>query len=145
MPPLERHPLLRPLSREHHEGLLFCWKLRQGLAKSVGPAQLQQEARETYHAHLLPHFAIEEEAVFPVLGHGHPLVMQALAEHAKLTAEFLRTDHDERSLFDLQRQLDDHIRFEERVLFPKVQENASEEQLAYIEQVHGGIADRSSP
>ena len=35
MPPLERHALLRPVSREHHEGLLFCWQVRQALAQAL--------------------------------------------------------------------------------------------------------------
>ena len=88
-----------------------------------------------------PCFAIEEEAVFPVLGSDHPLVRQALAEHAQLTQDFLRSDHDERSIAALERSLDAHIRFEERVLFQEVQKLATEEQLDHIEEVHGGISD----
>ena len=33
--PLKRNPNLVPLSREHHFGLLFAWKLKQGLAKNT--------------------------------------------------------------------------------------------------------------
>ena len=35
--PLKRNPNLVPLSREHHYGLLFCWKLKQGLANGTDP------------------------------------------------------------------------------------------------------------
>ncbi len=141
MPPLERHPLLRPVSREHHDGLLLCWKLRQGLTKGVGPRRMQEYCSRFYHEHLLPHFAIEEEAVFPVLGSHHPMVVQALAEHAELTRDFLRGDHDERSLAELERSLDRHIRFEERVLFQEVQKFATEKELVRIDEVHGSIAE----
>ena len=30
--PLKRSKELAPLSREHHDGLLFAWKIKQGLA-----------------------------------------------------------------------------------------------------------------
>lgn len=140
MPPLERHPLLRPVSREHHDGLLLCWKLRQGLAKGVGPQRMQQYCNAFYHEHLLPHFAIEEEAVFPVLGNDHPLVRRALSEHAILTALFLWKHHDEMSLSEMEELLVGHIRFEEREVFQAVQQAATEEQLAHIEKVHGAMA-----
>jgi hemerythrin superfamily protein len=140
MPPLERHPLLRPVSREHHHGLLLCWKLRQGLAKGAGPGRMQRYCNDFYHKHLLAHFATEEEAVFPVLGNDHPLVRRALSEHAELTAMFLWQHHDEMSLAVLEKLLAAHIRFEERELFQAVQAVASEEELAHIEKVHGSIA-----
>ena len=140
MPPLERHPLLKPVSREHHDGLLLCWKLRQGLAKGAGPGRMQQYCNSFYHEHLLPHFAIEEEAVFPVLGNDHPLVRRALSEHAELTAMFLWQHHDKMSLAVMEKLLTAHIRFEEREVFQAVQAVASEEQLASIDKVHGAMA-----
>lgn len=72
MPPLERHPLLRPLSREHHEGLLLCWRIRRDLVARTDLEQVFEECRAFFHSDLLPHFAVEEEVVFPVLGSEHP-------------------------------------------------------------------------
>ena len=33
--PLKRSKALQSLSREHHYGLLLCWKIRSGLKKAV--------------------------------------------------------------------------------------------------------------
>jgi hemerythrin superfamily protein len=144
MPPLERHPLLRPVSREHHDGLLLCWKLRQGLAKGVGPKRMQEYCTRFYHDHLLPHFAVEEEAVFPILGMNNHLVRRAMKEHKELSEMFLAQEQDAFSLSNIEKLLMAHIRFEERVLFQAVQEVATEEQLAHVEKVHGGLKSENA-
>jgi len=33
--PIKRSIALQPLSREHHHGLLLCWKIRTGLKKGI--------------------------------------------------------------------------------------------------------------
>ncbi len=140
MPPLERHALLRPVSREHHEGLLFCWQIRRALAEGRDPIAQMQSGVAFYHRHLLPHFAIEEEAVFPVLGAGDPLVKRAISEHRRLTRLFLSSDDPLRDLSRIEDELEAHIRFEERVLFPRIQAVATEEQLERIDRLHGLLA-----
>lgn len=140
MLPLERHALLRPVSREHHEGLLFCWQIRRALAEGRDPAAQMRTGVAFYHGHLLPHFAIEEEAVFPVLGTGDPLVKRAISEHRRLTRLFLSTEDPVRDLSRIEDELEAHIRFEERVLFPRIQAVATEEQLERIDRMHGLLA-----
>ena len=140
MPPLERHALLRPVSREHHEGLLFCRRIRRALAEGHDPIAQMRSGVAFYHRHLLPHFAIEEEAVFPVLGGGDALVKRAINEHRRLTRLFLSTDDPLRNLARIEDELDAHIRFEERVLFPRIQAVATEEQLERIDRLHGLLA-----
>lgn len=140
MPPLERHALLRPVSREHHEGLLFCWQIRRALAEGRDPIAQMQRSVVFYHRHLLSHFAIEEEAVFPVLGTGDPLVKRAISEHRRLTRLFLSTEDPVRDLSRIEDELEAHIRFEERVLFPRIQAVATEEQLERIDRMHGLLA-----
>lgn len=137
MPPLERHALLRPVSREHHDGLMLCWHIRKALANGQDPDEQMRSCTRFYHEHLLPHFAIEEEAVFPVLGAADPLVKRALAEHRRLTRLFLAWDDPVRNLSLIEDELDAHIRFEERVLFQAVQAVATEEQLERIDRLHG--------
>ncbi|MCC6399677.1 MAG: hemerythrin domain-containing protein [Flavobacteriales bacterium] len=138
MPPLERHPQLRPLSREHHHGLLLCWRIRRDLVGRRDHDQMLAECRTVFERELLPHFAVEEEAVFPVLGAGDPLVRRAIAEHRRIARLFLTTDDPTRTLSRIEDALEAHIRFEERVLFPQVQERATAEELDRIDQVHGG-------
>ncbi len=137
MPPLERHPLLRPLSREHHQGLLLCWRIRRDLVARTDPWQVLEECRAVFHSDLLPHFAVEEEVVFPVLGSEHPLVRQAVTEHRRLSRLFQQEGDPQTTLSRIGNELEAHIRFEERVLFPVVQEQATPEELDRIDRVHG--------
>lgn len=79
--PIKRRILLQDLSRDHHQGLLLCWKIRTGLKKEIKPSRIILYVRWFWEAHLLDHFRIEEEKVFPILGMDHQLVKQALSEH----------------------------------------------------------------
>lgn len=137
MPPLERHPLLRPLSREHHHGLLLCWRIRRDLVARTDHDQVLEECRVFFHSDLLPHFAVEEEVVFPVLGNEHPLVHRAITEHRRLSRLFQQEGDPQTILSRIEDELEAHIRFEERVLFPVVQEQATPEELDRIDRVHG--------
>jgi len=42
--PLKRHDALVPFSCGHHQGLLLCWKIKQGFAKSIDPTRIKQYA-----------------------------------------------------------------------------------------------------
>lgn len=137
MPPLERHPLLRPLSREHHHGLLLCWRIRRDLVSRTDHDQVLAECRAFFHSDLLPHFAVEEDVVFPVLGNQHPLVHRAIAEHRRLARLFQQDDDPRTTLSRIEDELEAHIRFEERVLFQAVQAQATPEELEQIDRVHG--------
>ena len=33
--PIKRHKAIQPLSREHHQGLLLCWKIGKGFEKGI--------------------------------------------------------------------------------------------------------------
>ncbi|MBL0127934.1 MAG: hypothetical protein IPP83_10860 [Flavobacteriales bacterium] len=63
---------------DHHHGLLLCWKLRTGLQKNVDPARMMAYCQRFHAEHLVPHFGLEEEAIFPILGNDHELVKRAL-------------------------------------------------------------------
>ncbi|TXI80106.1 MAG: hemerythrin domain-containing protein [Flavobacteriales bacterium] len=137
MPPLERHPLLRPLSREHHEGLLLCWRIRRDLVARTDLEQVFEECRAFFHSDLLPHFAVEEEVVFPVLGSEHPHVHRAIMEHRRISRLFQQDTDPQTTLSLIEDELEAHIRFEERVLFPEVQQKATPEEMDRIDRVHG--------
>ncbi|KGO89591.1 hemerythrin domain-containing protein [Flavobacterium suncheonense] len=134
--PLKRVKELQELSREHHHGLLLCWKIRAGFSKNIAPERIKKYADWFYTEHLLPHFELEEEYVFPVLKEGHELVKKALIEHRRLRRLFSQKDHADKNLGLIEEELEAHIRFEERVLFPEIQKVATAEQLAKIAEVH---------
>jgi len=33
--PIKRDKVLQPLSHDHHQGLLLCWKIRTGIKKGI--------------------------------------------------------------------------------------------------------------
>jgi iron-sulfur cluster repair protein YtfE (RIC family) len=135
--PIKRHESLKPLSRDHHQGLLLCWKIRQGFKKNINPERIKRYADWFWENHLVPHFEAEEKHVFPVLEKDNPLIIQALAEHQRLKSLFDQKSEITVSLGLIEKELDNHIRFEERVLFNEIERAATPEQLAEIESHHG--------
>lgn len=129
---IKREPALQPLSREHHHGLLLCWKIREGLKRKVDPDRIKKYTDWFWENNLVPHFKEEEKAVFPVLGNEHNLVKKALSEHRRLKRLFEEDVASLKTLGLIEEELDSHIRFEERVLFNKIQEVATRAQLEAI-------------
>lgn len=138
--PIKRHEALKSLSREHHFGLLLCWKIRQGIKKEVETERIKNYTDWFKHKYLDPHFEAEEKFIFPVLGNEHPMVKRALAEHLRLKRLFNEDADVWKALNLIEEELDLHIRFEERVLFNEIQKVASPEQMEEIERQHGEIA-----
>jgi iron-sulfur cluster repair protein YtfE (RIC family) len=135
--PLKRIKELRPFSIDHHQGLLLCWKIRTGLKKSVYLQRIGAYTSWFYMNHLLPHFALEEQHMFPILGKGHDLVEKAIADHQAI--RMLMEDTFSKDVLEqLADRLEAHIRFEERVLFEEIQNIATASQIDIIERVHGG-------
>ena len=145
MQPLDRHPLLKPVSREHHEGLLLCWKIREGLEGGIEPRRIQDYCTHFFATRLLPHFAVEEETIFPVLGASHALVRRAVDEHRRLTHLFIVAETSPDTLGEIAKALAAHIRFKERELFPLVEEVATTDELLRIDAMHEGVADEQAP
>lgn len=134
--PIKRSEVLKPLSREHHHGLLLSWKIRTALKKNVEPVRIKKYLDWFFTNHLLPHFEIEEKYLFPVLGNENPLVKKALTEHRRLKRLFEEPTALEKNMSLIEEELESHIRFEERVLFNEIQKNASTEQLELIRRNH---------
>ncbi len=130
--PLKRHPALHHLSHDHHHGLLLCWKIRQGFKLGIEPSRMKVYCLWFWENHLDAHFGAEEKAIFPILSEENPLIKQALSEHKRLRKLFFSWDNVEKTLGQIEEELERHIRFEERTLFPMIQEKASIEQLETI-------------
>lgn len=134
--PLKRHKALQPLSRQHHFGLLFSWKLRKGFSKNIETERLSEYAKWFYEHEIKPHFRDEEKFLFPILEKDNELVERALKDHRRIKRLFNDTKHPAKSLNHLEEELEAHIRFEERILFNEIQKVATEEQLEKIEEIH---------
>ena len=134
--PIKRHSALQGVSREHHHGLLLCWKIRTGLSKNVSTERIKVYVDWFYRTYLVPHFELEETYIFPIVGNDHPWVKKALSDHRRLIRLFTSTTADMKTLGQIEETLEQHIRFEERQLFNHVQEMAINKQWDIIEKQH---------
>lgn len=132
--PIKRSVQLQPLSREHHDGLLFVWKIKQGLENRTNLEKLKEYTSWYWRHHIKPHFFQEEKVLVPFMPAGHPMAVQLKKEHDYIRELILNIDrepdrHDFNRLANL---VETHIRFEERELFQYLEEQLSQEQLAEI-------------
>ena len=134
--PIKRHKDIQPLSRDHHHSLLLCWKIRKGFSKGVELERIKAYSDWFFLNHVQPHFRIEEEYMFPVLGNNHEMVKRALAEHRRLERLFNEEKDIERSLSRIEEEMEQHVRYEERELFNVIQQHATQEQLRLIAENH---------
>lgn len=132
MAPIKRHIALQPISHDHHFGLLVCWKIKAGLNKGVEPERIKKFCNFFYEIHLNNHFIAEENYIFPVLGKNDKLIKRAMKEHHLLRKLFKDKNGDTQNLTLIEKHLEEHIRFEERELFSKVETVATEEHLQTI-------------
>lgn len=135
--PIKRAESLKPLSRDHHHGLLFSWKINTGIKNNVEVSRIKTYADWFYKKYLIPHFEVEEKYVFPILGNENDLIKQVIAEHRRLQRLFESTAAEfQKNSMLIADELTNHIRFEERVLFAEIQKIATAKQLLSIEANH---------
>jgi hemerythrin-like domain-containing protein len=133
--PLKRSEHIVKLSRDHHASLLFCWKLRQGIKYHISRERLIKYVQYFWQHHFSIHFREEEEFLFAPLK--DEIVQKAMEDHQKIKAfigqiSFHRTEGSENVFLELAEMVNDHVRYEERVLFPHLEEKLSDEQLEKI-------------
>jgi hemerythrin superfamily protein len=141
---MKRAEALRPLSREHLVALIAARRLKEATdLEEASRAFLgfwQEEGER--------HFRVEEEVLLP----GWALhaevdregVRRMLEEHLAIRREALRLEAGEATLEEARQLgalLHDHVRFEERQLFPLVEEALDDDALdrlaAAIEEAEG--------
>jgi hemerythrin-like domain-containing protein len=132
--PIKRSQQLAPLSREHHDGLLFAWKLQQGLNNATSVEVLKDYCLWYYKEHLRQHFHEEEEILLKYISADDKLAIQLKAEHDNIRELILSIGHkpDTITIGMLADFINRHIRFEERVLFGYVEKTLSPAQLDEI-------------
>jgi hemerythrin-like domain-containing protein len=132
---VKRAEALRPLSREHLAALLAAKRLREAgdaeAARVDFAAFWEKEGRQ--------HFRIEEEVLLPGWAAGGEIdragVARMLEEHLAIRREALRLEAGELTIeriHELGDLLHDHVRFEERELFPAAEAALDPEALARL-------------
>ena len=132
--PLKRAKELRPLSIDHHHGLLLCWKIRTGLTKNIATDRIWKYVEWFFREHLEPHFELEEKYVFPLLDNPS-MIDRALGDHAEIRRA-IEVRRQGVTLEQFADMLQAHIRFEERILFVELQKTVNEQQFNIIEKMH---------
>lgn len=132
--PIKRSEQLAPLSREHHDGLLFAWKIKEGLANQAPLDKLRQYSMWYWRNHIKPHFFQEEKILVPYMPQGHPMATRLKEEHDHIRELILGLDDeaDKRTLILLTDLINNHIRFEERELFVYLEGLLTKEKLDEI-------------
>lgn len=145
-----RHKSLHPLTWDHHHGLVAAHRLMRSAELPEAEAKAAAEAFVAFaHEHLEPHFRAEEEvlldALRPLLDPStDPQCERMIAEHkafwarlADYEAALAQGAPSPAMSVALGQSLDDHIRFEERELFERIQELLDEDSLERLgEELH---------
>lgn len=133
-PPIKRSIELTPLSREHHEGLLFSWKIKQGLEKGIEATRIAAFVGWFWKVELCQHFKKEEEVLIPYLGKKMTLKERLLEEHAlvRQLVDEVASAPTPILLLKLAEVVHDHIRFEERVLFKHLEVSLTPAELGQV-------------
>ena len=133
--PLKRNPHIVKLSQDHHASLMFCWKIRQGIKYHVAAERMIKYVQYFWEHHFSSHFKEEEEFLFAPL-HDEK-IQKAVNDHQKIKTfvseiAFPGSEDPGDLLLELADMVDDHVRFEERTLFPHIENELSEDELENI-------------
>jgi hemerythrin-like domain-containing protein len=134
---VKRATALQDLSRDHHQALAIALRLRRADAGSASEAR--RAFLDSWHEHGVDHFRSEEDVLLPRLaergGSEDPAVEQVLRQHAEIRRAALvlrQRDASVAELNELGNLLNDHVRLEERQLFPLIEEAFDAAQLAEL-------------
>jgi mannose-6-phosphate isomerase-like protein (cupin superfamily) len=124
---MKRSEFLQALSRDHHQGLSVALALRRATPESVGEAR--RSFLSFWRTEGSNHFRVEEEVLLPAYARHRPAeepaVVRVLVEHVELRRRAAELEAAESpsssSLREVGELLEQHIRHEERVLFPAIE------------------------
>lgn len=133
---MKRHPALQQLSRDHHQALVVAQRLKRAAPADADQARAQFQ--DYWQADGRTHFREEEEILLPTLARfadpDQPIVARVLIDHIRIRR--LQADARDRADLDvlhaLGGELEQHIRREERELFPLIEQTVPEPELVEL-------------
>jgi hemerythrin-like domain-containing protein len=137
---MKRTEALQQLSGDHHRALEAALKLRR--ATDADAETAKRDFLDFWRGHGALHFRVEEDVMLPGSA-GHvdptdPAVVRVLTDHVEIRRRAGELADGERSdpaeLNELGELLNDHVRHEERVLFPMIEEALPEDELTRLAQ-----------
>jgi hemerythrin-like domain-containing protein len=133
---MKRTEHLEPLSHDHYAGLHVAMRLRKGLAKGAAADEMATFIVHFWDAYLVNHFRQEEELLVEPLQRtgGAELSARMTREHGQLLSlvDGMRETPGNALIEKFAALLPEHIRFEERELFPYLEEHLDAPTLAAI-------------
>jgi iron-sulfur cluster repair protein YtfE (RIC family) len=142
--PIKRHKGLAPLSGDHHKGLILAQLIKKGAPEFRDlPKTTSEKVEYTisfYKNELVKHFTNEEEVLYPAVKNKSneidELFEEIISEHKKIKqlVDQLETNKNKTDILnELGVLLELHIRKEERLLFEKIQNLLSDDELMQLE------------
>jgi hypothetical protein len=135
---MKRDVRLRDLSRDHHHALVLARFIQAMCVRDCLEEDAVALVKERFTAEVVPHFLIEDTLLSALEGLGvDDLVARTRSEHATM----LRLLEEARPtnplpLRELARLLVDHVRFEERELYPACEERLADDVLERVARAH---------
>lgn len=143
---MKRDSALHPLSHQHHNALTGCLLIRKGVQKGADKKVLNDFTRQLFNDDILGHLDAEEKFMFPALdklGGGYKSILKNDHDRLRVLGERLSMQNNGYALYSaIANLLEQHIRFEERVVFNKLQEKLSESEMQQLGQSLNGIQAR---
>lgn len=133
---MKRHPALEQLSRDHHHALVVAQRLKR--ADQPGAERARSDFLSYWDAKGSEHFREEEDILLPTLARftdpHQELIARVLTEHVAIRRGALELAGGAplATLQALGRELERHVRREERELFPLIEGALPEEELVRL-------------
>ena len=132
---MKRDPGLQPISRQHHDALMACLMIEKGVRKQTDLKILQDFTRKVWDNDLSRHFTLEENYLVPQLRQRkfpEYIIQSLLRDHELLrvlSQRILNGGASYQGFLTFSTLLEQHVRFEERLVFEKAQELIPEAEL----------------
>jgi len=141
--PIKRSKELAPLSRDHHDALLLCWKIRNGIKKQIEPERIKAYVLYFFENDLEEHFMQEEKYLFSQLSDKDVMKEKVIEQHKNIRSIIQslisNTKPSNELLVGFANELELHIRYEERELFNYLEQTIPNEKLNEIGIVLTGL------
>ncbi|SIS47038.1 hemerythrin domain-containing protein [Salimicrobium flavidum] len=134
---MKRHEALIPLSHHHHHGLVLAQRLQKTEERDKF-RELMKDIQEFWENDGRDHFREEEEILLPLYSCYASIeededIRKMLMDHVVIRGLIEKLHKVERHDYELFRELGeklhDHIRMEERVIFPKIETAVPDKEL----------------
>jgi len=132
---MKRDKSLQPLSWQHHDTLMACLMIEKGVKKNADLKVLQDFTRHIWERDINKHFVLEENYLVPQLRQKRfpeYLIRSLLNDHdllRNISTRLLNGGASYPLFTAFAILLEQHVRFEERIVFERAQEMIPEQDL----------------